>query len=79
METSDGSHGKMYGVKMRASLGGAHLSGAERIVSARRVVSTLAALARRALGHERGVPDSINLKVEAQCDILRIKALPVIT
>ena len=64
---------------MRASLGGVHVSGAERIVDARRVAPTLSALARRALGHERGVPDAINLKVEAQPDVMRIKALPVTT
>ena len=71
--------GRLYGVKMRASLGGAHVSGAERIVTAKRIAPTLSALARRALAHERGVPDSINLKVEAQPDVLRIKALPVTT
>ena len=71
--------GRLYGVKMRASLGGAHVSGAERIVTAKRIAPTLSALARRALLHERGVPDSINLKVEAQPDVLRIKALPVTT
>ena len=70
---------RLYGVKMRASLGGVHVSGAERIVNARRVAPTLSALARRALGHERGVPDAINLKVEAQPDVMRIKALPVTT
>ena len=70
---------RLYGVKMRASLGGAHVSGAERIVTAKRIAPTLSALARRALAHERGVPDSINLKVEAQPDVLRIKALPVTT
>ncbi len=70
---------KLYSVKMRASRDGEHLSGAERIVPAGRVAPTLAALARRALGHERGTPDSMNLKVEEQTDLLRIKALPVFT
>ena len=70
---------RLYGVKMRASLDGMHISGAERIVPAQRIASTLSALARRAMGHERGLPDSINLKVEAQDDVARIKALPVTT
>jgi len=70
---------RLYGVKMRASLGGAHVSGAERIVTAERIAPTLSSLARRALSHERGVPDSMNLKVEAQHDVMRIKALPVTT
>ena len=69
---------RLYGVKMRASLCGAHVSGAERIVTAGRIAQTLSALARRALGHERGAPDSMNLKVEALGEVLRIKALPVI-
>ena len=69
---------RLYGVKMRASLCGAHVSGAERIVTAGRIAPTLSALARRALGHERGAPDSMNLKVEALGEVLRIKALPVI-
>ena len=76
---SESSGERLYGVKMRASLDGAHVSGAERIVTAKRIAPTLSALARRALAHERGVPDSINLKVEAQADVLRIKALPVTT
>jgi len=76
---SESVGGRLYGVKMRASLGGAHVSGAERIVTAKRIAPTLSALARRALAHERGVPDLINLKVEAQPDVLRIKALPVTT
>ena len=54
-----------YSVKMRASTGGKHVSGAERIVSPKDISPTVAALARRALSHERGVPDSINIKVEA--------------
>ncbi len=70
---------KFFSVKMRASREGVHLSGAERIVPASGIETALSALARRALGHERGVPDSINLKVESQDAILRIKALPVTT
>ncbi len=68
---------KCYSIKMRASRDGVHLSGAERIVPAGRIAATLSALARRALGHERGVPDSMNLKVEEQREVMRIKALPV--
>ena len=70
---------KSYGVKMRASRNGVHLSGAERIVAPQNIASALSALAKRALCHERGVPDSINLKAEALDDVIRIKALPVFT
>ena len=70
---------RLYSVKMRASANGAHLSGAERIVPPERVAATLSALARRALGHERGVPDSIHLKAEARDEILHISPLPVST
>ena len=52
-------------VKMRASLGGAHISGAERIVATDDVPAVMAALYRRAAAHERGCPDAINIKVEA--------------
>ena len=68
---------RLYGVKMRAALGGTHLSGAERIVPSGRIAGTLSGLARRALMHERGVPDSINLKVEELSDVVSIDALPV--
>jgi len=68
-----------YSVKMRASMGGKHVSGAERIVPPQGISPTVAALARRALSHERGVPDSINIKVEAHRGVKRIKALDVVT
>lgn len=70
---------RLFSVKMRASTGGEHVSGAERIVPAPRIAGTLSAMARRALGHERGLPDSINLKVSALGGAMRIKALPVFT
>ena len=70
---------ELYSVKMRASTGGKHVSGAERMVSPKDISPTVAALARRALSHERGVPDFINIKVEAQRGVKRIKALEVVT
>jgi len=69
-----------YSVKMRAARGGMHTSGAEKIVPAGSVPAVAALLAERALGHPKGAPDFINLKMEAQPpDILRLKALPVET
>ncbi len=70
---------RLFSVKMRASESGRHISGAERIVPAGHIADTLAALTRRALGHESGTPDSINLKAEAIPRVTHIPALPVST
>ena len=67
----------LFCVKMRASAGGAHVSGAERVVPAAGVPAALAALGARALAHPKGEPDEIHLRVEPAGDILRIPALPV--
>ena len=67
----------LFCVKMRASAGGAHVSGAERVVPAAAVPAALAALGARALAHPKGEPDEIHLRVEPAGDILRIPALPV--
>ena len=64
---------------MRASRGSEHVSGAERIVTPSATPETVSALVRRALGHSKGDPDFISLKVAAIDDVLRIKALPVAT
>ena len=70
---------RLFGVKMRASQEGRHVSGAERIVPASRVAQTLAALADRALRHSKGEPDFINLKADAVGEVVRIPSLPVST
>ena len=69
----------LFSVKMRASRGGAHISGAEKIVPSRSVPRTVAALAERALSHPKGSPDFVNLKVERAGEILRLQSLPVST
>lgn len=66
-------------VKMRASLRGEHVSGAERIAAAERLPRLAADLARRALTHPKGVPDFVNIKAEPAGDVLRLDALPVAT
>ena len=73
------SEGHLFSVKMRASRGGEHVSGAERIVAPSATPEVASALVRRALGHSKGNPDFISLKVAAIGDVLRIKALPVAT
>ena len=67
----------LFCVKMRASAGGAHVSGAERVVPAAGVPAALAALGARALAHPKGTPDDIRLRVEPAGDILRVPVLPV--
>ena len=73
------SENRLLSVKMRASRGSEHVSGAERIVTPSATPETVSALVRRALGHSKGSPDFISLKVAAIGDVLRIKALPVAT
>ena len=69
----------LYSVKMRASQEGRHISGAERIVPSAAVPAVVAQLAARALEHSKGVPDSVNVKVERPGEIVRLKSLPVAT
>ena len=71
--------GSLFSLKMRASRDGAHISGAERIVPGAAVPRLAAVMAERALSHAKGLPDFINIKVEAAPEPLHIKALPVST
>lgn len=68
----------LYSVKMRASLDGTHISGAERIVDAADVSDVCAAMSRRALAHPKGCPDTVNVTVrEVDPDaIVRVPFLP---
>ena len=60
----------MYSIKMRCSKGGPHeeggkhISGAERILREDEIEDELINVYRRAITHERGKPDFINLKIE---------------
>ena len=69
----------LFCVKMRASAGGVHVSGAERIVPAADVPGVAAALAARAISHPKGRPDDIRIRVEPAGDPLLVPALPVST
>ena len=75
----NGGADRLSCVKMRASLDGAHISGAERIVVAHDVPKTVASLVNRAMSHDKGTPDFINVKVEATSNPRRIPALQVST
>ena len=75
----NGTPSPLFCVKMRASAGGVHVSGAERIVPAADVPGVAAALAARAIAHPKGTPDDIRIRVEPAGDPLLIPALPVAT
>lgn len=69
----------LYSVKMRASAGGRHISGAERIVTVAQLPATTQALTNRALSHPNGVPDFLNVSVtEIIGDIVQVPALEVV-
>lgn len=69
----------LFTVKMRASRGGVHISGAERIVAAERIGEVCDAMSSRALAHPKGQPDEIHLSVAAVDEdaIVRIPFLAV--
>lgn len=77
----------LYNVRMRAAeggaheLGGTHISGGERLVTAERLDEVVRALVQRAIAHEKGNADFINVKVErvASESVRRVKALPMRT
>lgn len=56
---------ELYSIRMHASRGGAHLSGAERLAPAAELERLAAELLRRAMEHPRGVADAVRLSVEA--------------
>lgn len=73
----------LYSIRMRASRARSrhrpeHISGAERIVAGEAVPAIAEELARRALTHPKGRPDSIHISVEALDEgaLLRVPALP---
>lgn len=55
----------MFSVRMRASKGGKHISGAERIIKEHSISAAARSLIDRAMTHERGKPDFINISIEA--------------
>lgn len=71
-----------YSIRMRASSGGRHISGAEGLYAETRINDTTIALIRRALGHSRGNPDSITVtieKIDNNVEIKNIPTLPICT
>lgn len=70
----------LFSIRMRASAGGVHLSGAERIVSREELDPVAAELRSRAMSKNRE-PDSIVITMEPLKDasFLELQALPVTT
>jgi 6-carboxyhexanoate--CoA ligase len=70
----------LFSVRMRASSGGRHISGAERIAPADEVGAASAALIGRAMGHENGAPEEIAVTVTSLAgkNIFMFKPLRVI-
>lgn len=71
----------LFSVKMRSSSGGRHVSGAERFSDESGVCGVVSGLAARALSHERGTPDMVNIRVESvpRGEVVHIPALKVRT
>ena len=72
----------LYSIKMRASKNESgnniHVSGAEKIIDKEEIKTCSQMLISRAMNHENGTPDFINIKIEKiEDEILRLKALPI--
>ncbi len=68
----------MYSVRMRASQDERHVSGAERITEESGILPTASELIERALSHERGKPDFINISVEElKTPVKHLASLPI--
>ncbi len=67
----------MYSVRMRAEKDGKHISGAERITDD--IMPAAQSLIERALSHEKGKPDFINISLEElKTSIKKVTSLPLI-
>lgn len=67
----------MYSVRMRAEKDGKHISGAERITDD--IMPAAQSLIERAISHEKGKPDFINISLEElKSPIKKITSLPLI-
>ena len=68
----------MYSVRMRATKDDRHISGAERLVNENDVKNAAQSMIERALSHDRGKPNKINISVEEiKIPIKEITSLPI--
>jgi 6-carboxyhexanoate--CoA ligase len=71
---------ELFSIRMRASRGRRHISGAEHLAPAAAVETLAEALTRRAMTHPRGGPDDIRISVEAIDPVtLLYRRLPDVT
>lgn len=69
----------MFSVRMRAEKNKKHISGAEKLVEKKRIRTTVSDLVERAVFHEKGEPDLINITVESlKTPVKKIMSLPII-
>lgn len=68
----------MYSIRMRATKDEIHISGAECLVNENDIKNVTQSMIERALSHDRGKPDKINLSVEEiKIPIKEITSLPI--
>lgn len=68
----------MYSVRMRAEKDTRHISGAERLVEEIEISDAVFTLIARALSHDRGKPDYINISIDAlKLPVKYMASLPV--
>ena len=79
MNASETNKPFLYAIKMRASKGDVHLSGAERLVGKEQILPASQSLLERALNHANGNADTVHLKIEVldASAFLKIPSLPV--
>lgn len=69
----------MFSIRMRAERNNKHISGAEKLVEKKDISTTIKELAERALSHEKGEPDLINISVESlKTPVRKVTSLPLI-
>jgi 6-carboxyhexanoate--CoA ligase len=69
----------MYSVRMRASADERHISGAEHLVQEDEITNSALSLIERALTHERGKPNFVNISIEAlKSPVKQMTSLPII-
>lgn len=71
---------KLFSLRMRATRGGRHISGAEGIFSEKEIPEKTVEFALRALNHSKGKPDSVDLGIELlKRKPILISSLPLYT
>lgn len=71
---------RFFSIRMRASKGGIHISGAEGIYGKKDIIEIVQEYTDRALSHVKGRPDEIHLTIEEiKEEPIRISSLPLCT